>query len=79
MLKNYIHNTAADTESTLFTVGNNQEIAIVSVELYGGSTGGSITLTRNNGTSDVFSNCFTLESADTVILDHKQFLRRGNL
>lgn len=78
MLKSYNTTLTADTESTLLTVASGHEVAIVTIEFASPSdTGANITLTKNNGTSDIFAGSFSIGKNDYVLLDSKIFLPAG--
>lgn len=78
MLKSYSHTTVADATATLFTVPAGSELAVVSIQIYGGTGGGDLTLTRNDGTGDVFSATFAVGANENLILDHKQFFEASH-
>jgi hypothetical protein len=74
MLKNYSHTTVASTPATLVTVATGHEVAIVSLLASANSEGGSLTISVNNGTSDIWSCIITLTAYNTAFLDSKIFL-----
>ena len=74
MLKNYAHTTVASTPATLITTATDHQIAIVSLLASANSEGGSLTISVNNGTSDIWSCIITLTAYNTAFLDSKIFL-----
>jgi hypothetical protein len=77
MLKNYSHTTVASTPATLVTVDTGHEVAIVSILVSANSDAGSLTISVNNGTSDIWSCIITLTAYNTAFLDSKIFLPAG--
>ncbi|MFA6662103.1 MAG: hypothetical protein WCS56_03600 [Bacilli bacterium] len=74
MLKNYSHTTVASTPATLVTAATGHEIAVVSLLASAGSEAGNLTITVNDGTSDVWSCILTLTANNAAFLDSKIFL-----
>ncbi len=76
--KNYAHTVAAaNTDATLFTVPEGKILIVGGVELNGGSAGGELTFTVNDGSADVFSKKLTLganEPADDSPLKLRHFV-----
>ncbi len=79
MLKNYSHTTVASTSATLFTVATGHEVAIVSLLAAAGDNAGNLTITINNGTSDIWSCIMALTANNAAFLDSKIFLPAGYL
>lgn len=77
MLKQYCATTVANTQATLFTVANSKQLAVLSVELYGGTNGGQVTFVRNNGSSDVFTQVVPVSANTYVSIDCKSFFESG--
>lgn len=78
MLKNYSVTLELETDTTIFTVPASYEAAVLSVEVYGGSDGGILTFTRNNGSDDVFIWKASIEAGNLIIFDHRQFFEAGS-
>ena len=79
MLKNYAHTTVASTPATLVTTSTSHEIAIVSLLASAGEDAGTLTITVNNGTSDIWSCIMALTANNAAFLDSKIFLPDGYL
>jgi hypothetical protein len=79
MLKNFSATLTAETEVAILTVPENNEAAVLSIEVFGGDNGGVLTFTRNNGTEDVFTWKISVESGNLLVFDHRQFFEAGNI
>ncbi len=79
MLKNYSHTTVASTPATLVTVDTGHEVAIVSLLAAAGDNAGNLTITVNDGTSDIWSCIMALTANNAAFLDSKIFLPAGYL
>ena len=77
MLQSYNTTLAAGNTVTVCTAASGHEIAIVTIEISGVQSAGVVTLTKNNGSTDVFSESFRIPFGDTVIIDSKIFLPPG--
>lgn len=77
MLKNYAHTTVASTPATLVTTSTSHEIAIVSLLASAGVISGTLTITINDGTSDIWSCIMALTANNAAFLDSKIFLPAG--
>ena len=77
MLQSYNTTLTAGNTATVCTAANGHEIAIVTIEISGVQSAGVVTLTKNNGSTDVFSESFRIPFGDTVIIDSKIFLPPG--
>ena len=77
MLKNYNHSTLTNTPATLVTVATGHEVAIVSLLAAAGDNAGNLTITINNGTSDIWSCIMVLTANNAAFLDSKVFLPAG--
>ena len=77
MLKNYSHTTVASTPATLVTVDTGHEVAIVSLLVSANSEAGSLIISVNNGTSDIWSCIMDLTANNAAFLDSKIFLPAG--
>ena len=79
-LQNYNHVTVADTPFTLCTAATGHEIAVVSILASAGATPGNLTITVNNGTSDIYTVVLAFaEAYNAAFLDSKIFLPAGYL
>ena len=79
MLKNYNHSTLTNTPATLVTVATGHEVAIVSLLAAAGDNAGNLTITINDGTSDIWSCIMALTANNAAFLDSKVFLPAGYL
>lgn len=79
MLKNYAHTTVSATPATLITTATGHQIAIVSLLAAAGDTAGNLTITVNDGTSDIWSCIMALTANNAAFLDSKIFLPAGYL
>ena len=75
--KNYTLTTAAGTQQTLCTADSTTDIAIVSIQVYGGSQGGTVTFTKKLGASQIFKFVLPVKAQETVAIDHKIFVPAG--
>ena len=77
-LQNYNHITVASTSYTLCTAAAGHEIAVVSILASAGATPGNLTITVNNGTSDIYTVVLAFaEAYNAAFLDSKIFLPAG--
>ena len=77
MLKSFNATLAANTAATLLTASSGHEILAVGLRINGGQNGGTVTLTKNNGSSDVFSETYTVGVGDVLSLDCKTAFPAG--
>lgn len=78
MLKSYNATIAtADTAVTLFTTETGYEALVVGLRLYGGANGGTVTLTKNDGSADVFAEAYTIGEGDVLSLNAKTAFPAG--
>ena len=57
--------SASSSATILGPVSSGHEALVVGLRLYGGSNGATVTLTKNNGSADVFTEKYTLPSSVT--------------
>ena len=70
----YSYNTtlaAANSSAILFTTASGKETLVVGARINGGSSGGVVTLVKNDGNSSVFSEEYALDAGDVLSLDSK--------
>lgn len=79
MLKNYAHTTVASTPATIITVATGHQVAIVSLLAAAGDNAGNLTITVNDGASDIWSCIMALTANNAAFLDSKIFLPAGYL
>jgi len=77
MLKNYNCVTVANTPQELVEVPAGNELAIINISASGGSSGGALVLTVNDGSYDAWATKLAIEADDTVFIDSKIFLTTG--
>jgi hypothetical protein len=77
-LRNYNHVTAAGIPATICTAAAGHEIAVVSILASAGATPGNLSITVNNGTSDIYTVVLAFtEAYNAAFLDSKIFLPAG--
>ena len=79
MLQSFNATLAANTAATLFTTASGHEKLVVGARIYGGANGGTVTLTKNDGTNDVFTEKYTVGAGDMLGLDCKSAFPAGYL
>ena len=79
MLKSHNATLAANTSATLLTVTSGHEELVVGARISGGANGGTVTLTKNNGSADVFAETYTVGAGDVLSLDFKAAFPAGYL
>ena len=57
--------------ATLITTPAGGSYMVYGLEVYGGSTGGKVLFTKNNGSADVFSWDISIAAGQTVYFDNK--------
>lgn len=77
MLKSFNATLAANTAATLFTTASGHEILTVGLRISGGASGGTVTLTKNSGSADVFAETYTVGAGDVLSLDCKTAFPAG--
>ena len=78
--KNYTLTTnGLGTQQILCTADASTDIAIVSVQVYGGPSGGTVEFYKRNneGSSKNFSFVLSVAAEQTVAIDHKIFVPAG--
>ena len=69
--------TLSTTSTTLFTVASGHEAMVMGTRIYGGQNGGIVTLTKNNGSSDVFTEKYSVGPGDVLGIDAKSAFPAG--
>lgn len=77
MLKSINAILTANTTTTLFTVENGYEAAIVTMEFATSNASAQIVVTKHDGAADVFTAKFSLSENDWLLIDNKIFLPSG--
>ena len=79
MLQSFNATLAANTSATLFTTASGHEKLVVGMRIFGGANGASVTLTKNDGTNDVFTEKYTVGPGDLLGIDAKSAFPAGYL
>ena len=69
--------STANSDVTLFTVASGKEALIIGVKIYGGANGAKVTMTKNNGSSNVFTEKYTVGANDMLCIDTKSAFPAG--
>ena len=79
MLKHYICKpNEADTETSIVTVAENYELAVVSMRITGGTTGGDVNFIVYRGGNKMIDIKMSIAANDTVLIDSKDFYEAGD-
>ena len=68
---------SADTYQILFTVAAGKELLVAAFQISAGQQAATVTFTKNDGSSDVFSESYTLSAGDMLALDAKKAFPAG--
>lgn len=80
MLKSYDATiSTANTNTTLFTTASGHETLVIGIRVYGGTNGATVTLTKNDGTNDVFTEKYTVGAGDVLSVDSRSAFPAGYL
>ena len=71
--------STANSAVTLFTTASGHETLVVGTRIYGGTNGATVTLTKNDGTNDVFTEKYTVGAGDVLGIDAKSAFPAGYL
>lgn len=69
--------STANTDVTVFTTAASHEALVVGLRIYGGTNGATVTIKKNSGSADVFTEKYTLGAGDVLQLDAKSAYPAG--
>ncbi len=74
---NLIVSSANVSATLLGPVSSGHEALVVGARLYGGANGATVTLVKNNGNADVFTEAYTLGAGEVLQIDAKSAFPAG--